>query len=109
METKELAVLLQELLKAQVGVIRKYLKNAEASKSKEKKPPRTSQIAMVRDILQSAGKPLHISEIISEVNERYGIALDRDSLVSGLSKKVHKGTMFIRTAPSTFALKKELP
>jgi hypothetical protein len=108
METKELAILLEILLKAQVGAIRKYLKEVGPSESKEKKPSRTSHIKLVKDVLQSVDKPMHITEILHEVHERYGITLDRDSMVSGLTKKVHKGVMFVRTAPSTFALKKDL-
>ena len=106
METKELALLLRVLLKAQVGAINKYLKEVEPSEGK-KKPSSTSQIKLVLDVLKSVDRPMHLTEIINEVRERHGLTLDRDSLASGLSKKVQKGVMCIRTAPSTFALKKD--
>lgn len=37
---------------------------------------------MATDILQRVQKPLHISEIISQVKTKYGVTLDRESLVS---------------------------
>jgi hypothetical protein len=51
------------------------------------------------------GSPLHVSEIIQRANELYGVILDRESVVSALTKKVKKGDTFIRTGPNTFGLK----
>jgi len=70
---------------------------------------RTSNIEIVQYILHSAGRPLHISEIIRLAKENHGVELNRDSIVSALLKKVNSGQGFIRTAPNTFALEKEGP
>jgi len=40
-----------------------------------------------------------------EVKEQYGVNLDRESVVSALTKKVKKGVAFIRTGPNTFGIK----
>jgi hypothetical protein len=60
---------------------------------------------MITDILSAAGVPLHVSEIIRRAAEQYGVTLDRESMVSAMSKKVKKGVAFIRTGPNTFGLK----
>ena len=65
-----------------------------------------SQMDIVQDILRKARQPLHVSLIISRAAAQ-GAALERESLVSALSKKVARGQRFVRTAPNTFALKGE--
>jgi len=57
---------------------------------------------MALDILRRAQGPLHISEIIGQVKNKYGVELDRESLVSALVKKVHRHQEVSRTAPNTF-------
>ena len=63
-----------------------------------------SQIDMAYDILKSAGRPLHISEIMTQVARRYQTSLDRESIVSALSKRVARRDRFARTGPNTFSL-----
>jgi hypothetical protein len=46
-----------------------------------------SKMYMAIDIPQRAQRPLHISEIIPQVKTKYGVTLDRESLVSALVKK----------------------
>ena len=74
----------------------------------EEKKPRDmsrSQLDFVFDILNTAEEPLHISQIIADVQRKFGVKLERESLVSALSKKVMKGDRFVRTGKNTFALK----
>jgi hypothetical protein len=73
----------------------------------EEKPPKQgkSQIDMVYDILQGAGQPLHISEIIDRVEKVHGQRLERESIVSSLVKKVRRGDRFVRTDRNVFGLK----
>ncbi len=66
---------------------------------------RTSNMDMVEAVLTSAGKPLHVQEIIAAIKEKFSIALDRDSLSSALIKLVHKEKRFKRVAPNTFGLR----
>lgn len=72
---------------------------------KPKPKKRTSKADIVEHVLQIAGRPLHISEIIQITNRDFQIQLERDSIVSILIKKIKAGQKFIRTAPNTFALK----
>jgi hypothetical protein len=107
METNDWAKLQEELLKAQLGVIRNYLRSTEPGEHERKSPQSKSlsHISIITDVLSAAGSPLHVSEIIRLVNEQYGILLDRESVVSALTKKVKKGVTFIRTGPNIFGLK----
>lgn len=107
MELKEWAKLQEELLKSQIGVLRDYLKSVEPGEHERKTSQRKSRsnMSIVKDLLVTANTPLHVSEIIRRANEQYGVALDRESLVSALTKKVKKGATFIRTGPNTFGLK----
>jgi len=107
MELIEWARLQEELLKAQLSVIRTYVRHETPDINERKISERQSKshMSIIVDILSSAGTPLHISEIIRQTKEQYGTVLDRESAVSALTKKVKKGTTFIRTAPNTFGLK----
>jgi hypothetical protein len=93
-----------ESLEAQVRALKK-LRGSPAEKAPQKS---RSQLGIVLDILAKAGRPLHVSEITAKAEEDFGMKLDRESLVSALSKKVMKGDRFIRTGKNTFALKGEL-
>ncbi len=72
--------------------------------AQEPRVKRTSHLDMVEDILIESGSPLHVLEIIRRVRSRHGVQLDRESIVSSLAKKVHRGQRFRRPAPNTFAL-----
>ncbi len=69
-----------------------------------------SQVDMAHDILAGAERPLHIAvgrrlELIEGIQARFSRAVDRESLVSALSKKIARGDRFVRTAKNTFALR----
>jgi hypothetical protein len=66
-----------------------------------------SQVDMAFDILKKPASPLHVSVIIERIHASFGVAVDRESLVSALSKKVERGDRFIRTEKNTFALLSE--
>ena len=63
-----------------------------------------SQINIIYDILFSAKRPLHVTEIISRAKNDFNIDLNRGSIVSSITKKVKSGRMFKRVEPNTFAL-----
>ena len=91
----------KEIIETKLKIINRYQK---AVQPKQKK--RTSKIEIARNVLHIAGRPLHVSEIIRLAQRDFQVALDRDSIVSAILKKVNAGKSFIRTAPNTFALKK---
>lgn len=90
----------KEVAEAKLKIISRL---QEADKSKIKK--RTSKIDIAWNVLNAAGIPLHVSEIIQLAERQYQIQLDRDSIVSAMLKKARADKTFIRTAPNTFALK----
>jgi hypothetical protein len=89
-------------LEAQLKAIKKLRKGTP-----EERPPKVgmSQVDMVYDILQRAGQPLHITEIINRVEKVHGLKLERESIVSALVKKVRRGDRFVRTDRNVFGLK----
>ncbi len=66
---------------------------------------RTSKIDIAWRILKNARRPLHVSEIIQVAQRDFKVHLERDSIVSGIIKKINVGKMFVKTAPNAFALK----
>jgi hypothetical protein len=64
-----------------------------------------SQVDMAFDILTKARRPLHVSVLIERIKQTFGTELDRESLVSALTKKVVKSDRFTRTDKNTFAVR----
>jgi hypothetical protein len=93
--------LYESMLSAQLRVVRQ-LKTTKPTKPKRETPGGMSNIDMAIDILRQARKPLHVSDILTQVKAKYKITLDRESLVSALVKKVHRSQGLTRTAPNTF-------
>ena len=66
-----------------------------------------SQVDMAYDILKKARTPLHVSEILARIQSQFDVEVDRESLVSSLSKKVAREDRFLRPEKNTFALRPE--
>jgi len=66
-----------------------------------------SQVDMAFDILKKARAPLHVSEILARIQAQFGLSVDRESLVSSLTKKVARNDRFLRPEKNTFALRPE--
>ena len=96
----------ETLVLAQLRAIRQ-LKSPKAKKRKRVEDKDMSNMDMAIDILRRAQRPLHISEIIVQVKTKYGVTLDRESLVSALVKKVHRRRGLSRSAPNTFEIEAE--
>jgi hypothetical protein len=62
---------------------------------------------MAFDILKKARAPLHVSQILERLQAQFGVTVDRESLVSSLSKKVARGDRFLRPEKNTFTLRPE--
>ena len=93
----------ESLFSAQLRTVRQ-LKSPRPKKAKRREEKGMSNMYMALDILRRAQGPLHISEIIAQVKTKYGVTLDRESLVSALVKKVHRHQGISRTAPNTFQI-----
>lgn len=103
MDVKKWAELQQSLLKAQLKTIRQFLREGEQPPTKPRRKSK-SQMTLIYDILLAAQRPLHVTEIITRAKQDFQIDLDRESIVSALTKKVRTGRMFKRVAPNTFAI-----
>lgn len=93
-------------LEAQLRAVRR-LRHPEASLARPPRRKGLSQVDMAFDILKKARAPLHVSEILARIQSRFGLAVDRESLVSSLTKKVARQDRFLRTAKNTFSLRPE--
>jgi DNA-directed RNA polymerase delta subunit len=91
-------------LEAQLRAIRR-LRQGQAEEAQPRPKRGRSQVDMAYDILEKARVPLHVSEIIDRIQTRFGVAVDRESLVSSLSKKVARQDRFLRPEKNTFSLR----
>jgi len=93
-------------LEAQLRAVRRLRQGPPAE------PPRPrrkglSQVDMAYDVLKKARSPLHISQILERIQTHFGLAIDRESLVSSLTKKVARQDRFLRPEKNTFSLRPE--
>jgi hypothetical protein len=96
----------ERMLGAQLRALRQ-LKSPKPNSVKTQGDKGMSNIDMSIDILERAQGPLHISEVLAQVKAKYGVQLDRESLVSALVKKVHRHQGLTRTAPNTFRIEEQ--
>jgi DNA-directed RNA polymerase delta subunit len=93
-------------LEAQLRAIRR-LRQGQMEEAQLRPNKGRSQVDMAYDILKKARVPLHVSEIIDRIQTQFGVAVDRESLVSSLSKKVTRQDRFLRPEKNTFSLRPE--
>ena len=97
---------IEESLDAQLRAVRR-LRKGKQTEAKPSRRARLSQVDMAYDILQKARNPLHVADLLQRIQSAYGISVDRESLVSSLTKKIARGDRFMRTEPNTFGLRPE--
>lgn len=91
-------------LDAQLRAVRR-LRHPSGADAKPRPRQRMSQVDMAYDILKKARSPLHVSLLLERIQSHFGVSIDRESLVSSLSKKVARGDRFLRPEKNTFALR----
>lgn len=97
-------------LDAQLRAVRRLRRGSSTgsatgpARSKAKALKGRSQVDMAFDILKEAAHPLHISELLQRIRARFGDQVDRESLVSALTKRVARADRFVRTDKNTFGL-----
>ena len=94
-------------LDAQLRAVRRRLRGGGAEPAPAPRRAGLSQVDMAYDILKKAPSPLHISELLTRIHATFHRSVDRESLVSSLSKKVARHDRFLRTGKNTFALRPE--
>ncbi len=93
-------------LDAQLRAVRR-LRQGDSSPSEPRRRKGLSQVDMAFDILKKARAPLHVSQILDRIQTHFGVTIDRESLVSSLTKKVARGDRFLRPEKNTFSLRPE--
>ena len=90
----------EEALDAQLRAVKRL--RGEVARATSKPRASMSQVDMANDILADADGPMHVSAIIAGIEDRFAVKVDRESLVSSLSKKVARGDRFVRVGKNTF-------
>jgi hypothetical protein len=93
-------------LDAQLRAVRR-LRHGEAPTGTPRPRKGLSQVDMAHDVLKKARGPLHVSAILTRIAAQFHVTVDRESLVSSLTKKVARGDRFVRTDKNTFGLRPE--
>jgi len=93
-------------LDAQLRAVRR-LRHGEPSTGTPRPRKGLSQVDMAHDVLKKARGPLHVSDILTRIEAQFHATVDRESLVSSLTKKVARGDRFVRTDKNTFGLRPE--
>ena len=106
-EAKDLILSVFEAsLEAQLRAVRR-LRQGQPDVPAPRRRQGLSQVDMAYDILKKARAPLHVSDILDRINTQFGVTVDRESLVSSLTKKVTRNDRFLRPEKNTFALRPE--
>ncbi len=93
-------------LDAQLRAVRR-LRKSGGTPAQPRQRKRLSQVDMAYDVLKEAGSPLHVSELLARIKASFGVSVNRESIVSSLTKKVSGGDRFVRTGKNTFGLRPE--
>ena len=93
-------------LDAQLRAVRR-LRQGDTGAPPSPRKTGLSQVDMAYDVLKKARAPLHVSDLLARMKTAFSVAVDRESLVSSLSKKIARGDRFLRTAKNTFGLRPE--
>jgi len=93
-------------LDAQLRAVRRLRRGEPVGGTPRRRKGR-SQVDMAYDVLKTARGPLHIAEILTRIEASCGTRVDRESLVSSLTKKVARGDRFVRPDKNTFGLRPE--
>jgi hypothetical protein len=106
-EVKDLILnVFETSLDAQLRAVRR-LRQGEPTTAAPRRRKGMSQVDMAFDILKKTRSPLHVSAILERIQSQFGITVDRESLVSSLTKKVARGDRFLRPEKNTFSLRPE--
>ncbi len=89
--------------RAYVQALQDTLKMLPRDGNQEKALRQGSDMAKARDAILAAGKPLHISEILTALGKEV-VKKNRVAVAGSMAGYVRKGAVFTKTAPNTFGL-----
>jgi hypothetical protein len=102
---------MEELLNAQLQALRELRKMRQDRDHSgpmlgqyRRKPNRVTHVDLAFQVLVLAEKPLHVYEIVRQIQHHFDITVKWESVVSTLVQKVAKGEQFVRTGKNTFGL-----
>ncbi len=104
--TETILSVFEASLEAQLRAVRR-LRQPQPTAGEARRRKGLSQVDMAFDILKKARSPLHVSQILDRIQTHFGVTVDRESLVSSLTKKVARGDRFLRPEKNTFSLRPE--
>lgn len=93
---------IETLLKAQLKAL-EDLREASDGPDQPSRRKSPSHMDMAESVLSETGSALHAHDIIDRIETRYGVRVNRESLVSAMLKHTARGR-FRKTGPNTFAL-----
>jgi hypothetical protein len=104
----ELITVMESTLKAQLRELR-HLRGCgrRGAQSVGEGSAKKSNMSLIKDILTEAKEPLHINEIIDRARRKHSVKLNRESVVSAMTKKILDGRDFRRAGRNVFALADE--
>ncbi len=94
----EFVLEIEQHLAACMKKVRMYKQTKQINKTKR------TQLEIVEEILKNAAKPLHINDVLSIAAERYNLNLNRETVVSALTKHVKTNHIFCKTGKNIFGL-----
>jgi hypothetical protein len=93
-------------LEVQLRAVRR-LRSGQSEVATPRRRKGRSQVDMAYDVLKRARSPLHVSELLTRIHASFGVSVDRESLVSSLTKKIARQDRFLRAGKNTFSLRPE--
>lgn len=95
---------LHAALNLQLRAVRQLLDEEELPpmRLRSKGRRRQSLVDLSLNILTEKQRPMHVNEIVQELQKNYGRITDRDTISSALAKKARKGILLRQCAPATF-------
>lgn len=96
---------METMLEIQLQAVRTMIKDLGHQPKVVRRKGRRSQslITLSLEILQTEGAPMHISQILDEIRQKFGRVVGRDSLSSVFGKALKDG-LVKKTAPATFEI-----
>ena len=100
---------METVLELELRAVRQALgeEDVPARRTRRRGARRQSIVDQSVRILTDESRPLHVTELVGLLRERFGRVTDRDSVSSALAKKARQGLLLRQTAPATFGLLQE--
>lgn len=101
---------MENLLKAQLEALQQ-LRSLQVTpedvapvQGRRRKLKRVTQMDLAYQVLVLAGTPLHVYEMVRQIQLHFGVVVKWESVVSTLAREAAKGQRFVRTGKNTFGI-----